>query len=76
MTERTRFPVLTVRDSELEEWYGAEWSYNAASERPGYSVISWPHDRPPVAPLSALACDDEQVHLSRAVASLEGRAVA
>ncbi|WP_458760528.1 hypothetical protein ACSVBT_06970 [Afipia sp. TerB] len=76
MDQGTRFQIFTVHDTELEEWYEAGWSYDGPSERPGYSIISWRGDRAPVAPLSALACDDEQVHLVRAVAALEGRAVA
>lgn len=66
MTDRQHFRVLTVPNTQLEWWYGAGWSYDAPADRPGYSIISWPHDRAAVAPLAVFDLDDEQVHLARA----------
>lgn len=73
MDQNARFQIFTVHDTELKEWYAVGWCYDGASERPGYSIISWRSARTPAAPLSALACDDEQVHLARAVAWRDDR---
>lgn len=76
MTDRARFQIMTIHESEVSDWYSVGWDYDGPSDRPGYCIISWRSETIPAAPLSALACDDEQVHLARAVAALEGRVVA
>jgi hypothetical protein len=76
MTGCTRFQVLTIHESAVADWYAIGWDYDGPSDRPGYCIISWRSGLTPVAPLSALTCDDEQVHLARAVAAFDQRAPA
>ena len=51
-TVPTRYQILRVHDSDLQVLYDAGWSYVEPDEVPGYSIISWQSDKPPVVPLS------------------------
>ncbi|OYU91846.1 MAG: hypothetical protein CFE29_03065 [Bradyrhizobiaceae bacterium PARB1] len=51
-TVPTRYQVLQVHDSHLQGLYDAGWAYVEPAEVPGYSIIAWQSDKPPVVPLS------------------------
>jgi hypothetical protein len=51
-TVPTRYQILRVHDSDLKGLYDVGWSYVEPDEMPGYSIISWQSNKPPVVPLS------------------------
>ena len=58
--ERTRFPTLSVPESEVLDWYNCGWTYLRPDEaRPDHMVMRWDQDKPPVAPFR----DDDAQHL-------------
>lgn len=64
---KTRYPVLSVPEAEVAEWYAVGWSYVGADESsPDHAVIKWEHDKTVVAPFS------EAMRVAEAVSMLEG----
>jgi hypothetical protein len=57
----TRYQVLQIHDADLKGLYDAGWSYVEPAEVPGYSIISWESDKPPVVPLSFARASVEAV---------------
>ena len=47
-----RYQVLQVHDTDLKGLYDVGWSYVEPAEVPGFSIISWESEKPPVVPLS------------------------
>jgi len=48
-----RYPIQQVPETELSAWYDIGWSFVEPAEVPGFSIIKWESDKPPVAPFKA-----------------------
>ncbi len=54
LTEPTRFPTITIPESEITDWYSLGWHYfGPCPSGKGLCVMQWKLNRAPTAPFKA-----------------------